>query len=66
MEALEAGETPPATWELYKQRINRSKRWIDGIAILAATEVIERKIAIITWSWKHQEWQCSASFEPRS
>eukprot|EP00969_Alexandrium_andersonii_P291379 12879855-Alexandrium_andersonii.AAC.1 len=65
MEALEAGEAPPVTWDQYKTRINRRKRWIDGIAILAATEVLERKVVVISWSWKHREWQCSASFEPR-
>eukprot|EP00969_Alexandrium_andersonii_P343687 15191383-Alexandrium_andersonii.AAC.1 len=41
-EALEPGEAPPCTWEEYKLRIAREKRWIDGIGIgiLAACEVL--------------------------
>eukprot|EP00969_Alexandrium_andersonii_P086216 3800943-Alexandrium_andersonii.AAC.1 len=65
MEALEAGEAPPNTWEQYEERIGRKRRWIDGIGILAATEVLERRMSIIQWSWRTEEWLCPATFEPR-
>eukprot|EP00969_Alexandrium_andersonii_P093306 4120262-Alexandrium_andersonii.AAC.1 len=65
MEALEPGEVPPSSWDEYKLRVARKKRWIDGVGILAACEVLVRRVVILQWSWRHEQRRCTAAFEPR-
>eukprot|EP00969_Alexandrium_andersonii_P292552 12930322-Alexandrium_andersonii.AAC.1 len=45
--------------------ILKPKRWIDGIALQAACEVLRVRVCVIRYNYKVGEWQAAGHFEPR-
>eukprot|EP00969_Alexandrium_andersonii_P206323 9115821-Alexandrium_andersonii.AAC.1 len=37
----------PKSWNEYKEAIKRPKRWIDGILLFAAAEVLKKRITVV-------------------
>eukprot|EP00969_Alexandrium_andersonii_P216889 9580083-Alexandrium_andersonii.AAC.1 len=45
--------------------ILKPKRWIDGIGLQAACEVLCVRVRVIRYNYKVGEWQATRHFEPR-